>query len=87
MDRYEQFYLVNSSNNGAGDFGFPGTWIRAYAAISRCNIALRALNNLTDAEFPKRTTRIGEMHFLRGHMFFFLKVLFNKIPWFDENAN
>lgn len=24
MDRYEQFYLVNSSNNGAGDFGFPG---------------------------------------------------------------
>jgi hypothetical protein len=86
MDRYEQFYLVNSSNNGAGDFGFPGAWIRAYAAISRCNVALRALNNLTDAEFPQRTTRIGEMHFLRGHMFFFLKVLFNKIPWFDENA-
>jgi hypothetical protein len=26
------------------------------------------------------------MHFLRGHMFFLLKVLFNKIPWFDENA-
>jgi hypothetical protein len=86
MDRYEQFYLVNSANNGAGDFGFPGAWIRAYAAISRCNTALRALNNLTDAEFPKRTIRIGEMHFLRGHMFFLLKVLFNKMPWFDENA-
>jgi len=39
MDKYEQFYLVNSSNNGAGDFGFPGTWIRAYSAISRCNAA------------------------------------------------
>ncbi|MDE3212479.1 MAG: RagB/SusD family nutrient uptake outer membrane protein [Bacteroidota bacterium] len=86
MDRYEQFYLVNSSNNGAGDFGFPGAWIRAYAAISRCNTALRALNGLTDAQFPKRTIRIGEMHFLRGHMFFFLKVMFNQIPWFDENA-
>jgi hypothetical protein len=84
MDKYEQFYLVNSSNNGAGDFGFPGTWIRAYSAISRCNTALRALNNLTDAEFPKRTTRIGEMRFLRGHMFFLLKVLFRNIPWFDE---
>ena len=46
MDKYEQFYLVNSENNGAGDFGFPGAWIRAYAAISRCNAALRALNNL-----------------------------------------
>jgi hypothetical protein len=86
MDKYEQFYLVNSSNNGAGDFGFPGAWIRAYAAISRCNTALRALNKLTDAEMPARTTRIGEMHFLRGHMFFLLKVLFNQIPWFDETA-
>ncbi|HWW39851.1 RagB/SusD family nutrient uptake outer membrane protein, partial [Pedobacter sp.] len=84
MDKYEQFYLVNSSNNGAGDFGFPGTWIRAYGAISRINTALRALNGLTDAQFPKRTTRIGEMHFLRGHMFFLLKILFRNIPWFDE---
>jgi hypothetical protein len=86
MDKYEQFYLVDASNNGAGDFGFPGTWIRAYSAISRINNALRALNSLTDDEFPKRTTRIGEMHFLRGHMYFLLKVLFRQIPWFDETA-
>lgn len=84
LDKYEQFYLLNSSNNGAADFGFPGAWIRAYGAISRINVALRALNNLTDAEFPKRTIRIGEMHFLRGHMYFLLKVLFRNIPWFDE---
>ncbi len=86
LNVYEQFYLLNSSNSGSGDFGFPGAWIRAYAAISRCNAALRALNKITDAEFPERDSRIGEMHFLRGHMFFLLKVLFNKIPWFDENA-
>lgn len=87
MDKYEQFYLLNASNNGAADFGFPGTWIRAYSAISRINLALRALNNLTDAQFPQRTTRIGEMHFLRGHMFFLLKILFRNIPWFDETAS
>jgi hypothetical protein len=86
LDRYEQFYLVDASNNGFGDFGFPGAWIRAYGAISRCNVALKALSNLTDAQFPERTTRIGEMHFLRGHMYFLLKVLFRNIPWFDENA-
>ena len=80
----EQFYLVNSVNNGNGDFGFPGVWIRLYGAISRCNVALRALNNTTDAVFPLRTTRIGEMHFLRGHLFFLLKTLFNRVPWFDE---
>src|ERR1700692_1663530 len=84
MDSYGQFYLVSPDNNGAGDFGFPGAWIRAYGAISRCNAALRALNGATDAAFPNRKTRIGEMHFLRGHMFFFLKVMFNRIPWFDE---
>jgi len=87
MDKYEQFYLVNSSNNGAGDFGFPGTWIRAYGAISRINAALRALSNIPDADFPKKATRIGEMHFLRGHMYFLLKVMFRNIPWFDETTS
>ena len=37
-----------------GNFGFPGTWIRAYAAITRANSALRALRNLSDDEFPKK---------------------------------
>jgi hypothetical protein len=86
LNVYEQFYLLNSSNSGSGDFGFPGAWIRAYAAISRCNVALRALKNITDAELPTRESRIGEMHFLRGHMFFLLKMLFNRVPWFDETA-
>ncbi len=86
LNVYEQFYLLNSSNSGSGDFGFPGAWIRAYGAISRCNTALRALNSITDAGLPARASRIGEMHFLRGHMFFLLKVLFNRIPWFDETA-
>ena len=85
-DKYEQFYLLNSSNNGGGDFGFTGAWIRAYGVISRINTALRALNKLTDAQMPARTIRIGEMHFLRGHMFFLLKTLFNRVPWFDETA-
>ena len=87
VNKYEQFYLLNASNNGEGDFGFPGTWNRAYAAIGRANVALRALNNLTDAQFPKRTTRIGEMHFLRGHMYFLLKILFRNVPWFDETIS
>jgi hypothetical protein len=87
MDKYEQFYLLNSSNNGAADFGFPGTWIRAYGVISRINSALRALDAVTDADFPARKTRLGEMHFLRGHMFFLLKVMFNQVPWFDETTS
>jgi FlaG/FlaF family flagellin (archaellin) len=86
LDKYEQFYLLNSENNGAGDDGFTETWIRCYGAISRINFALRALNGLTASEFPKLTTRVGELHFLRGHMYFLLKELFRNIPWFDETA-
>ncbi|OCX54380.1 glycan metabolism protein RagB [Mucilaginibacter sp. PPCGB 2223] len=84
MDVYEQFYLLNPSNNGAGNDGFTATWTRCYGAISRADAALRALNSLTAAQFPNKTKRIGEMRFLRGHMFFLLKVLFKYIPYFDE---
>lgn len=85
IDKYEQFYLLNPSNNGGGTGGFPNTWTRAYFAISRINLAIRALNNLTDAQFPKRATRLGEMHFLRGHIMFVLKELFKYVPYVDEN--
>jgi hypothetical protein len=84
MDVYEQFYLLNPTNNGAGNDGFTATWTRCYGAISRADLALRALNALTDAQFPNRKKRLGEMHFLRGHMFFLLKVLFKNVPFFDE---
>ncbi|HWZ04864.1 MAG TPA: RagB/SusD family nutrient uptake outer membrane protein [Mucilaginibacter sp.] len=87
MDVYEQFYLLNPENNGAGNDGFTSTWTRCYGAISRADLALRTLNTMTDAQFPNRTIRIGEIHFLRGHMFFLLKVLFNQVPYFDENAS
>lgn len=86
-DKYEQFYLLNPSNNGGGAGGFPLTWTRGYAAISRANAALRALNSVTDAQFPERKIRIGEMHFLRGHMLFVLKELFKNIPIFDETLS
>ncbi len=86
-DKYEQFYLLDASNNGAGDFGFPGAWIRMYGAISRVNTAIRALSALSDADFPDKTTRLGEMHFLRGHLFFQLKTMFRNIPQFDETLS
>jgi hypothetical protein len=85
-DKYEQFYLLNSSNNGAGDFGFPGAWIRLYGAISRVNTALRALQGASDAAFPNKQVRMGEMLFLRGHLYFILKTMFRNIPYIDDKV-
>lgn len=62
-------------------------WQRQYVGISRVNVALRALNDISEQEFPNKTQRDGELHFLRGHYYFDLKILFKNIPWFDENAS
>jgi hypothetical protein len=83
---YEQYALVTPVNNSS-DFGFPATWRTAYGAISRVNFALKALNNVTDADFPKKAMRQGELRFLRGHLHFLLKVLFKQVPYIDETLS
>lgn len=83
---YEQYNLTAPINNNSNN-GFPNTWTTAYAAISRANFALKALNNLTDAQFPKRAMRQGEMRFLRGHLYFVLKELFKYVPYIDETLS
>jgi starch-binding outer membrane protein, SusD/RagB family len=59
-------------------------WTDIYFAISRVNAALRSFNNLTEQDFPEKTTRIAEMRFLRGHYYYLLKELFRYIPYIDE---
>lgn len=69
------------SNNGNLD----GKWFNLYSLISRCNAALRVLNNADEAEVPVKASRIAEMKVLRAHFYFELSRLFNKVPYFDEN--
>ena len=69
------------SNNGNLD----GKWFNLYSLISRCNAALRVLNNADEAEVPVKASRIAEMKVLRAHFYFELSRLFNKVPYIDEN--
>lgn len=62
-------------------------WSRQFVGITRVNSALRRLNNLSETEFNLKKERQAELHFLRGHYFFDLKILYKNIPWFDENAS
>jgi hypothetical protein len=62
-------------------------WIRQYIGISRINNALRRLAEISQGDFDKRDTRIAEMKFLRAHFYFVLKILYNRVPWYDENAS
>ena len=61
-------------------------WIRWYDGINRVNSALTIINGVTTTAYPNKTVRTGELHFLRGVFYFWLKIHFNQIPWIDENT-
>ena len=75
----EQFVFVQP-NMGVLD----RMWFRLYVGVSRANDALRRLNEMPEAEFPAKKTRQAEMRFVRGHFYFLLKTLYNRVPWIDE---
>ncbi|MBD2755887.1 RagB/SusD family nutrient uptake outer membrane protein [Spirosoma validum] len=79
---YEQHNLTQPQQGGG--FYHPYTWENYYKAISRANVALRSINDLTDAAFPLKKTRQAELRFLRGHAHFMLKMLFKFVPYIDE---
>ena len=61
-------------------------WIRWFDGISRVNTALSAINPVSAADYPAKTSRIGELHFLRGVFYFWLKMHFDRVPYYDETV-
>jgi hypothetical protein len=59
-------------------------WFRLYIGVGRANDALRRLDQMSETDFPNKITRQAEMRFVRGHFYFLLKRLFNRVPWIDE---
>lgn len=82
VDALEHYNLVTPS---MGIF-VPRTWQNLFKAISRANVGLRAVNNLSEADFPQKKSRLAELRFLRAHSFFTMKLLYKNIPQFDETA-
>ena len=83
VNKYEQYYLT-TPDQGGSDWMAPRTWTNYYKAISRINTALVVANALDVAEFPKKVETQAELRFLRGHCYFMMKRLFNKVPFIDE---
>lgn len=82
IDAMEHYNLVNPSI----DAFVSRTWKNLFKSISRANVALRAVNAISDASFPNKKVRIAELRFLRAHSYFEMKLLYKNIPIFDENA-
>ncbi|WP_121812338.1 RagB/SusD family nutrient uptake outer membrane protein [Mucilaginibacter kameinonensis] len=78
---YETF-VTNQNTNGLTD----QMWAQIYNNIARANNALLRLDNVAGADFPLKTSRQGEMKFLRGNYYFMAKILWNLVPYIDENV-
>ncbi len=82
IDAMEHYNLVSPS---MGAF-VSRSWQNLYKSISRANVALRAVNSLTDVQYPNKKVRLAELKFLRAHSYFTLKRLYKNIPIFDETT-
>lgn len=83
----QTFHFFEISSNIRTDFEeLDKLWFNCYVGISRTNKAINALNKLEDSDFPLKQTRLAEMHFVRGHFYFILKVMFKYMPYVTEET-
>jgi len=61
-------------------------WKALYEGVRRSNSVIRLLNESEDIPSNLKQQRLAEMKFLRGHFYFELKKIYNRIPYLDENA-
>ena len=62
-------------------------WSVLYEGVYRANTVLLALNGSTEIDPGLKAQRYAEMQFLRGHFYFELKKLYNRISYIDEDGN
>ncbi len=61
-------------------------WMACFEGINRANEAIKLIKAATGYDDVLRAQRIAEMRFLRGHFYFDLKKIYNKVPYIDENT-
>ena len=83
VDALEHYNLVTPNM----DWFVGRTWKNLFKSIARANVALRAVNSLSEADFPAKKIRLGELKFLRAHTYFTMKRLYKNIPIFDETLS
>src|SRR5215212_7574528 len=72
IDAMEHYNLVTPTM----DAFVSRSWKNLFKSISRANVALRAVNSLSETEFPSKKTRLAELRFLRAHSYFTMKLLY-----------
>ncbi|CAN5288258.1 RagB/SusD family nutrient uptake outer membrane protein [soil metagenome] len=63
---------------------FNSKWRTVYEGVNRANTVLRVLSQSTGIPAANQTSITAQARFLRGHYYFELKRMWNKVPWIDE---
>jgi len=79
-------HLMEIYNTNPAIVDIERKWKALYEGVRRSNLAIRILNQSEDISEELRNQRIAEMKFLRGHFYFELKKIYNRIPYLDESA-
>jgi len=61
-------------------------WRADYEGITRANNVLKLAQLAKDMTDAQKANVIAQAKCLRGHYYFDLKKMFNKVPWIDENT-
>ena len=79
---WETFTYMQPTTSGDLD----NLWWVHYVAVGRVHDAMRRAENLTVDEFPLKQQRLAELHFLRGHIYMYMKLCFRFFPYIDETT-
>lgn len=75
---------IETFKAGADNIYFLNRWKTLYKAIGICNEVIR-LSNQSKLSEESKDKYIAEARFLRGHYHFIAKLLWNHVPFLDEN--
>ena len=71
----------------ANNAGLLVKWEACYEAISRANKAIPIVRKFAGWSTERRNIRLGELRVLRGHYYFELKKIYNRVPYVDETVS
>lgn len=74
-------------NADATSLDAKSKWLACYQGITTINDLINQVNASKDFTDAERMERVAELRFLRGHFYFELKKIFNRIPWIDEKSD
>lgn len=76
-----EYFYVDAANSYVNN-----RWRSYFESITRANEVLRVLPNVTDMTDAEKKLAEAQAKFLRAHFYFYLTIVYNKVPYIDENT-